>query len=179
MLNGLRKPKSLQLGPDLRDIVPKDDNIVGFALEIPDVVPEQRFSFKAKALKERDSRLLIDRHLDRELFQPLAQRERKRGKGFSLRISFPFAETKASTLSIPICCEAAVRVRARPFQSIQTSLQCGPTCGPVPGKVRRECPLVSRGVPHDLRAGQFSELPQQHRSPTDWTFLKNAAPRAT
>ena len=64
MLNRLRKPKGLQLGLELRDIVPKDDNIVLLALQIPDMVPEQGFSFKAKALKERDRRLLVDGHLD-------------------------------------------------------------------------------------------------------------------
>jgi len=40
MLNRLRQPKSLQLGLELRDIVPEHDDIVGFAADIPDVVAQ-------------------------------------------------------------------------------------------------------------------------------------------
>ena len=77
MLDCLGQAKSLQLGLELRDIVPKHDNIVGFAADIPDVVAQQRLGLEAKALEQGNRRALIDRHLHRQFFQAGAQSEGK------------------------------------------------------------------------------------------------------
>src|SRR5215472_8605866 len=78
MLNRARQAIGLQLGLDLRDIVPKHDNIVLFAVDIADVVAKQRLGLETQAFEQRDGGLLVDRHLHRELLQPGAQGQRKR-----------------------------------------------------------------------------------------------------
>src|SRR5580704_12130784 len=48
VLNGRRKAISLHLGGKLRDIVPEHDDIVLPAVDVPDMVAEQRLSLEAK-----------------------------------------------------------------------------------------------------------------------------------
>src|ERR1700730_14170526 len=79
MLARPRKAVSLHLGGKLRHIVPEHDDIVLPAVDIPDVVAEQRLRLEAKALEQGDRGLLVDRHLHRELLQAFAQSQ---GKGF-------------------------------------------------------------------------------------------------
>src|SRR5581483_3299677 len=69
---------SLHLGRKLRHIVPEHDDVVLPAVDIPDMVPEQGFGLEAEALEQGDRRLLVDRHLHRELLQAFAQSQ---GKG--------------------------------------------------------------------------------------------------
>ena len=77
LLHCPRKPVGLHLCPDLRHIVPEHDDVVLPAVDVPDVVPEQRLRLEAEALEQRDRRLLVDRHLHRKLFQPRGQRDRE------------------------------------------------------------------------------------------------------
>src|SRR5581483_3322367 len=79
MLDRPRKAVGLHLGGELRDIVPEHDDIVLPAVDVSDVVPEQRLGLEAEALEQGDRRLLVDRHLHRELLQAFAQSQ---GKGF-------------------------------------------------------------------------------------------------
>ena len=77
MRDGSRQSVGLELGLDLRDIVPEHDDIVGFPVDIPDMVAQQRLGAEAEALEQRNRRLLIDRHLHREFLQPRPQGQRK------------------------------------------------------------------------------------------------------
>ncbi len=54
MLHGLRQPVGLHLGPDLRHIVPEHDDIVLFAVDVPDMVAQQRLGLEAEAFEQRD-----------------------------------------------------------------------------------------------------------------------------
>src|ERR1700736_810717 len=65
--NGRRKPISFQLCPNLRHIVPEHDDVVFLAVDVPDVIAQQRFRLEAEAFEQRDRRLLVDRHLHRQL----------------------------------------------------------------------------------------------------------------
>src|ERR1700724_1881615 len=61
--NGRRKPISFQLCPNLRHIVPEHDDVVFLAVDVPDVIAQQRFRLEAEAFEQGDRRLLVDRHL--------------------------------------------------------------------------------------------------------------------
>jgi hypothetical protein len=50
---GHRLPPPLHLGRNLRDIVPKHDDIVFIAIDIPNMFAQQRLDLEAKALKQR------------------------------------------------------------------------------------------------------------------------------
>jgi hypothetical protein len=69
VLDGPGQPIGLELGPDLRDIVPEHDDIVVFTVGIADMVPEQRFRLETEALEHGDRRALIDSHLRDEFFE--------------------------------------------------------------------------------------------------------------
>src|SRR4051794_11049112 len=75
MLDGAGQPIGLHLGLDLRDVVPEHDDIVGLAVNVADMIAQQCLGLEAEALEQRDRGLLIDRHLDRELFEAGAERE--------------------------------------------------------------------------------------------------------
>src|SRR6266567_3218825 len=77
VLDGPWEPVGFHLGPDLRHIMSEDDDVVLLAVDVPDVVAQQRFGLEAKALEQRDGRLLVDRHLHRELFEAGTKRQRK------------------------------------------------------------------------------------------------------
>src|SRR5665213_303942 len=77
LLNGPGKAIGLHLGPDLRHIMPEYDDIVGLAIDVPDMVAQQRLGLEAETLEQRDRGLLVDRHLHRHLFEPGIQGERK------------------------------------------------------------------------------------------------------
>src|SRR6266481_4334330 len=76
--NSLVQPIGLELGLELRDIVPEHDDIVLFAVDIAHMVAQQRLGLEAEAFEQRDRAPLVHRHLHRELFQPGAQCQGKR-----------------------------------------------------------------------------------------------------
>ena len=47
VLNGPRQAVGLHLGPDLRHIMPEHDDIVFFAVDIPDMIAQQGFGLEA------------------------------------------------------------------------------------------------------------------------------------
>src|SRR5690348_4718105 len=66
MLNRTWQAVGLHLRLELRHIVPKHDDVVLLAVDVPDMVAEQRLGPEAEALEEGDRCLLVDRHLHRE-----------------------------------------------------------------------------------------------------------------
>src|SRR5262245_51804121 len=69
VLDGAGQAVSLHLGRHLRHIVPKYDDIVLLAADVADVVAQQGLRLEAEAFEQGDGGLLVDRHLDRELFE--------------------------------------------------------------------------------------------------------------
>ena len=77
MLHGRWQAIGFHLGPDLRHIVPKHDNIVIFAFLVLDVVTHQRFGLEPEAFENRDGAGLIDRHLHHQLLETGSQSQGK------------------------------------------------------------------------------------------------------
>src|SRR5450631_4792915 len=69
VLHGLRDPIGLELGLNLRDIVPEHDDVVGFAVDIADMITQKRLGAEAETLEQGNRSPLIDRHLHGELLQ--------------------------------------------------------------------------------------------------------------
>src|SRR6202045_2976672 len=69
VLHSPRQPIGLHLCLDLRHIVPEHNNVVGPAIDVADMVAEQRLGLEAEALEQRNCCLLVDRHLHRQFFK--------------------------------------------------------------------------------------------------------------
>src|SRR5580698_8002356 len=69
LLDGTGQPVGFQLRSDLRHVMPEHDDVMLPAIDITDVVAQQRLGLEAEALEQGDAALLIDRHLHRQLFE--------------------------------------------------------------------------------------------------------------
>ncbi len=142
-LDRLRKAVGLHLGPNLRDVMPEHDDVVLLAVDVPDMVAQQRFGLEAEALEQRDRAC------------------------WSTVICTESFSSPSPNASAKVSCDSA-RPTPCPRTSSDTTMRISPTCGDQECGSRTSVPqpttlpVLYRQQAHDGAALDLVDPGRQH-----------------